>query len=412
MSTMRCIHNCRAIVVLAVAATSAAAADWPNWLGPNRNGSSSETGLLTTWPSTGPKVIWEAKGGDGYSSVAVADGRAITLVQRDGKEMVLALDAVKGADLWSTPIAAAYKNMYGNGPRSTPSIEGEFVYVQSVTGPLACLKVKDGKIVWQHDLLKEYGAKNISWGLAASPTIEGNLVLAVPGGKGAGVTAFDKKSGELVWKLGDDKAGYATPIGVTVGGARQLIFFTATGLLAVSPAGKELWRVPWHTEFDCNICTPLVIGDQMFVSSGEEVGCALFKLKADGPPDVVWESKGEKSSMLNYWANTIVHDGYLYGISGEFSKRLDLRCVDLKTGQVKWSQDGFGKGSITLADGHLFITTKKGDLVLVRATPERYDEKGRVTILGENRTVGTIANKRLYLRDKEKILCVDLGAGN
>src|SRR5262249_28106621 len=158
---------------------------------------------------------------------------------------------------------------------------------------------------------------------------------------------------------------------------------------------KELWRVSWTTEYDCNICTPLVIGDQMFVSSGEEVGCTLFKLKADGPPDIVWESKGAKSSMLNYWANCVAFDGHLYGFSGEFSKRIDLRCVDLATGKVKWSQDGFGKGSVTLADGHLFITTKKGDLVLVRATPERYDEKGRVTILGENRTVGTIANKRL-----------------
>src|SRR5438105_4849829 len=133
-------------LTIAIACTpSALAADWPNWLGPNRNGSSSETGLLTTWPSTGPKVIWEAKGGDGYSSVAVANGRAFTLVQRDGKEIVLALDAVKGIELWATPLAAAYMNKFGNGPRSTPSIEGDFVYVQSVTGPLACLNIKDGK---------------------------------------------------------------------------------------------------------------------------------------------------------------------------------------------------------------------------------------------------------------------------
>ncbi len=406
------MHWNRSLLALLLVATAAPAADWPNWLGPNRNGSSPETGLLTTWPSTGPKVIWEAKGGDGYSSIAVADGRAITLVQRGGKEVVVALDAVKGTELWQTPITAAYKNMYGNGPRSTPTIEGDFVYVTSVTGPIACLNAKSGKVAWQHDLLKEFGGKNITWGLSASPTIEGNLVLAIPGGKGTGVAAFDKKTGKLVWKTGDDKPGYATPIGVTVGGKRQLIFFTASGLLAVSPVGKELWRVPWTTEYDCNICTPLVVVDQMFVSSGEEVGCTLFKLKADGPPDVVWESKGDNSSMLNYWANCVVHAGHLYGFSGEFSKRIDLRCVDLATGKVKWSQDGFGKGSVTLADGHLFITTKKGDLVLVRATPERFDEKARVTILGENRTVGTIANKRLYLRDKEKILCLDIGAGN
>lgn len=391
---------------------AASAADWPNWLGPHRNGSSPETGLLTTWPTEGPKVLWTAKGGDGYSSIAVAGGRAITLVQRGGKEVVLALDAVKGTELWQTPIATAYKNMYGNGPRSTPTIEGDVVYVTGVTGALACLGVKDGTILWQHDLLKEFGGKNISWGLSASPTVEGQHVLAVPGGKGAGVAAFDKKTGKLAWKLGDDKPGYATPLGVNVGGSRQLIFFTASGLLSVSPEGKELWRVPWHTGYDCNICTPVVLGDKLFVTSGEEVGCALFKLKADGPPDVVWESKGADSAMLNYWANSVIHEGHLYGFSGEFSKRIDLRCVDLATGKVKWSQDGFGKGSVTLADGHLFITTKKGDLVLVRATPERFDEKSRVAMLGENRTVGTIAHKRLYLRDKEKILCLDIGAGN
>ena len=241
-----------AALLIIGAASFADAADWPHWLGPKRNGSSPETGLHTTWPSTGPKVLWEATGGDGYSSVAVAGGRAITLVQKGGKEIVLALDSAKGTELWETPLAAAYKNMYGNGPRSTPTIEGDSVYVTGVTGALACLGAKDGKIVWQHDLLKDFGAKNITWGLAASPTIEGDLVLAVPGGKGAGVAAFDKKTGKLVWKLGDDKAGYATPIGITIGGQRQLIFFTAPGLLAVSPAGKELWRVPWTTEYDCN----------------------------------------------------------------------------------------------------------------------------------------------------------------
>jgi len=409
---MQCKYRWLALAFVLGLAAAVAAADWPNWLGPRRDGSSPETGLLTTWPTDGPKLLWKAEGGDGYSSIAVAGGRAITLVQRGGKEVVLALDAVKGTELWQTPIAVAYKNMYGNGPRSTPTIEGDAVYVTGVTGALACLNVKDGKIRWQHNLLKEFGAKNISWGLAASPTVEGRLVLAVPGGKGAGVAAFDKKTGELIWKLGDDKAAYATPIGVGVGGTRHLIFFTAPGLLGVSPAGKELWRVPWKTEFDCNICTPLVIGDKIFVTSGEEVGCTLFKLKADGPPDVVWESKGPDSSMLSYWANSVFHEGHLYGFCGEFSKRIDLRCVDMADGKVKWSKDGFGKGSVTLADGHLFITTKKGDLVLVRATPERYEEKGRVTILGENRTVGTIANKRLYLRDKEKILCLDIGAGN
>lgn len=401
------------VVGLVVLAAGARAADWPNWLGPNRNGTSPETGLLTTWPSTGPKVLWKAPGGDGYSSVAVADARAITLVQRGGKEIVVALDAVKGKELWTTPLAPEFKNSYGNGPRSTPTIDGNFVFVQSVTGALACLKADTGTVVWQKNILKEFGGKNITWGLSASPLVEGSLVMVLPGAKGAGVAAFDKKTGALAWKTGSDKAAYASPIAVSVDGKRQVIFFNAAGLLAVTPdTGKELWRVPWTTEFDCNIATPLVIGDLLFVSSGEDVGCAMFKLKGDTAPDVVWQSRGKKGAMTNYWANAVVHEFHLYGFSGEFDKRIDLNCVDVKTGAVKWSRPDFGKGSVTLADGHLFITTKKGDLVLVRATPERYEEKARVARLGENRTVPTLANKRLYLRDKKDIYCLDVGAGD
>jgi outer membrane protein assembly factor BamB len=393
------------LLTLALPAT---AADWPQWLGPNRNGTSPEKGLLTNWPAAGPKVLWKVPGGDGYSSVAVVGDRAYTLVQRDGGEWVVALDIANGKEKWAKKIAVAFKNPYGNGPRSTPAIENGLVYVQSVSGPFVCLKAADGDIVWQHDLLKDFGAKNISWGLAASPLIEGELALAIPGGKGAGVAAFDKKSGKLAWKLGDDKAAYASPVAVTVGGQRQLIFFTAVGLLAAAADGKELWRVPWKTEFDCNICTPLVIGDRLFVSSGENVGSTMFHLSQGGAPEIVWESKGKNGVMTNYWANSVNAGGYLYGLSGEFDKKIHLHCVDAKSGKLKWSREDFGKAAITLADGHLFITTKTGDLVLVRANPEKYEEKARVAILGENRTVPTIAEKRLYLRDRENIYCLDI----
>src|SRR5581483_6628178 len=370
------------------------AGDWPQWLGPRRDGSSPETGLLTTWPAAGPKVLWKVPGGDGYSAVAVADGRAFTLVQTDKGEQLRALDAVTGQTLWEAHLHPAYKNKYGNGPRSTPSVAGGLVYTQSVTGPLSCHDAKTGKLVWQVDLLKQFGAKNLTWGLSASPLVDEARVYALPGAPGAGVAAFDRRTGKLLWKTGDAKAAYASPVAATVGGVPQVIFFNAFGLLAVSPAdGKELWRVEWPTEFDCNIATPLVLGDQLFVSSGEGVGCALFRLSAAGAPEVVWQSKGPKGVMTTYWANAVAHDGYLYGISGEFDKRMDLHCVELKTGKLQWSRPAFGKAALLLADGHLFITTKAGDLVLVRATPEKYDEKARLAgFLGENRTVPTLAN--------------------
>jgi outer membrane protein assembly factor BamB len=394
-----------------LAPAAAPAAEWPHWLGPNSNGSSPETGLLTRWPDKGPKVLWKVPGGQGYSAVAVAGGRAITMVQRPEGELVLALDPATGKELWKTKIAPPYRNKFGNGPRSTPSIEKGLVWVQSVSGPLVCLKADNGEIVWQHDLLKEFKAENIQWGLSASPLIEGDMVIAIPGGKGAGVAAFDKKSGKLLWNSTDDKAAYASPMAVTVGGKRQIIFFTAPGLFAVeADSGKELWRIPWVTEFDVNICTPLVIGQYLFVASGEQVGSTLFDLKAPGKPKAVWESKGKKGVMTNYWANAVEHDGYLYGLSGEFDKVIDLNCVELKTGKLMWSKKGFGKGAITLAQGHLFIATKAGDLVLVHANPKGYLERSRVRMLGDNRTVPTLADRRLYVRDLRNIYCLDVAA--
>jgi outer membrane protein assembly factor BamB len=410
--------KCRGVILLAVLIFPAIslAADWPHWLGPNRNGSSPEKGLLTTWPKAGPKVLWKVPGGDGYSTIAVAGGKAYTLVQRGKEELAICLDVKDGKELWKMPIAPSFKNQYGNGPRSTPTIEGDRVYVQSVSGPLVCLEAASGKIAWQHDLLKEFKAKNISWGLSASPTIDGDLVLAIPGAEGASVAAFNKKDGTLVWKSGDDAASYASPMPVTIGGQRQIIFFTATALHAVAAKdGKQLWSVPWVIEFNVNICTPLLVGmDRLFVSTGEadeanKGGCVMYQLKPDGPPGIIWKSQGPKSVMMNYWANSVLHDGRLYGMSGEFNKKIHLNCVDAATGKLIWSKQNFGKAAVTLADGHLFLVTKKeGDLVLAAASPKGYEEKGRVTLLGDNRTAATISNGRLFLRDKQNILCLDI----
>ncbi len=266
----------RALVL--VAALVALAADWPQWLGPKHDGTSPEAGLLATWPASGPKVLWKVPGGDGYSSVVISGNRAFTMVQRGDDELVIALDVAGGKELWKVRIGPAYRNDYGSGPRSTPAIDGKYVYVQSATGPLLCLDAdKNGEVVWQHDLLKEFKAKNITWGLSASPLVVDDLVLALPGAKGAAVAAFHKGDGKLAWKAGSDKAAYASPVGANLEGQKQAIFFTAGGLLAVALAdGKELWRVPWQTEYDVNISTPLRIGDRLFVASGERSAARSF----------------------------------------------------------------------------------------------------------------------------------------
>lgn len=399
-----------ALLLLTSATASLSAADWPNWMGPNRNGSSPETGLLTDWPKAGPKVHWKVAGGDGYSSIAVAGGRAYTMVQRGKDEMVIALDAATGKELWATPVGPAFKNQYGDGPRATPAVEGKHLWAQSVTGPVVCLETDSGKIVWQRHLLKEFKAENITWGLSASPVLDGDRVLVLPGGKDAGVAALNKKTGEVVWKAGGDRPSYASPVVFPVGGKKQAIFFNAFGLLAVDAEnGKELWRVPWKTEYDVNICTPLPIGDKLFVASGEKVGSAMLRPSESGKPEVVWESKGTRGVMTTYWANAVVQDGHLYGVSGEFDGVINFNCVDLATGKLVWSKERFGKASVTLADGHLFVTTKTGDLVLIKATPKGYEEKARLAkLLGDNRTVPTIADGRMYLRDRKQIWCLDL----
>jgi outer membrane protein assembly factor BamB len=399
------------IVLLALGwwLASGLSADWPNWLGPNRNGSSPQTGLLTTWPAGGPKLLWKIEGGDGYSSVAVAGGRAYTIVQRQDREIVLCLNANTGKVVWTYDIGPGFHNEYGNGPRSTPAVDDNRVYITSVNGPVLCLEANTGKRIWQRDLLRDFGAKRITWGMSASPLVEENLVLVIPGAPGASVAALNKMTGEVVWKTGDDQAAYASPNIATIQGRKIALFFTASGLHGVDfRSGKLLWQIPWKTDYGCNICTPLVIDDLVFIASGEQMGCALYRLSTM-PPQLVWQSRGAKSVMKNYWANAVHHNGYLYGVSGEFSGVINLNCVELKTGRLVWSQPRFGKAAITLADGHLFITTKTGDLVLVEATPKGYVEKARLTgYLGDNRTVPTIADGKLYLRDRRYIYCLDL----
>ncbi|GBD35623.1 Outer membrane protein assembly factor BamB [bacterium HR36] len=384
-------------------------ADWPHWLGPSRNGSSPETGLISKWPANGPPLVWKVEGGEGYSAVAVANDRAFTLVQRQDRELVLCLDANTGRTLWTYDIGPGFHNEYGSGPRSTPAVEGDKVYITSVNGPVLCLEMHSGKLVWQRDLLRDFGGKRITWGMSASPLIEEDLVLVIPGAPGASVAALNKKDGSVVWKTGDDQAAYASPNIAIIDSRKLALFFTASGLHAVDfRTGKSLWRIPWKTDYGCNICTPLVIGDLVFLASGEQMGCAVYRLSATRP-QLVWESRGPRSVLKTYWANAVHHNGYLYGISGEFSSVLSLNCVELKTGKLIWSVSRFGKAALTLADGHLFIVTKTGDLVLAEATPVAYREKARIKgFLGDNRTVPTIANGKLYLRDRKNIYCLNL----
>ena len=388
--------------------------EWPQLLGPQRNGVSSETGLLDRWPDGGPKEIWRVPGGVGASGLAISRGRVLTLVQRDGKQWAVALDAKSGDSIWQTPLAPAYTNAMGNGPRATPTIAGDLVFVFTGEGILSAHGFADGKPLWSHHVVKELAGKEVAYGMACSPLVVGEQVIVMVGASKGTLVAYDTKSGKQLWTAGSDPAGYSSPALLKVGGKSQIVAFTGCSAIGVDPAkGSVLWRYPFATDFDCNIATPLNINGNVFISSGENHGSVLLSLKPNGDKfDVseVWDSLGPKSVLRNEWQTSMLLDGFLYGLDnvGGAGPITHLTCIDAATGKRKWQQARFGKGNLIAADGKLFLSTLAGDLVVVRATPERFDELGRATILGGTRQAPALSNGFLFLRDDKEIVCVNV----
>jgi outer membrane protein assembly factor BamB len=408
-------------LVLAIAMTAGTpaavqAADWPQFLGPTRNGISSETGLLDKWPEGGPKALWRVPGGVGMSGLAISGGRLLTLVQKDGQQFVLALDAVTGKPLWQTPVASEYKNQMGDGPRATPATSGDQVFVFTGEGILAALAVSDGKVQWSHNVVEELKGKPAEYGMACSPLVVGEHVIITAGAPGAAVVAYEKQGGKLAWKAGDDPAGYSSPALLHVGGREQVVAFTGASAIGLVPnTGALLWRYPYATDFDCNIATPLAVDGKVFVSSGENHGSALLSLEKSGDEFAVkeaWTSQGAASVLRNEWQTSILLDGHLYGFDnvGSAGPVTHLTCVNAATGKRVWQQPRFGKGNMIAADGKLWIATMKGELVVVRATPMAYDELGRGEFVGSTRQAPALADGRLYLRDDAEIVCLDINA--
>lgn len=381
--------------------------DWPQWRGPDRTGLSSETGFLTAWPDRGLKVLWRARAGGGYSSFAVAGGKVYSMIQEGDNEAVVCWDAENGEEKWRFKYPARYDNDFGAGPRSTPTVDGPHVYTVGATGMLHCLNAETGEKVWAKDLLKEYGASNLQWGVSFSPLVDGDLILVNPGGPdGNSIAAIDKKTGKKVWSSQDDKAGYSSPVIATMADTRQVIFFTGTRLVGLSPEnGKLYWNYPWETSYDCNIATPIVWGDYVFISSNYGKGCGLLKVSKRQDGSLKIERVYENNRMLNHFSTCVLYKGHLYG----FSDPGLLTCMNFRTGEVKWSQRGFKKGSLLIADGHLIILGEDGKLALAEATEKGYRQKAAYQLLkGRCWTVPVLANGRLYARNQTEILCLDV----
>jgi outer membrane protein assembly factor BamB len=381
--------------------------DWPQWRGPNRDGISKETGILKTWPETGPKVLWKAPSGDGYSGIVVANGRLYTMHATRSEEVVVSLDAGSGKEIWRfVSDNEVYQNQFGNGPRSTPTVDGELVFTLSGNGKLYALNAKTGAKVWNHDLRTEFGGQIPTWGVSTSPLVDGEMLLVDVGGSGGnGLMAFNKKSGKVVWKSNSSLPGYSAPIAVTVNGIKQILFFTGTALISASPAdGKQYWSYTWRTSYDVNAATPIFIPpDKVFISSGYNVGAAVLRMKvANGSVKIeeLWKSQ----VMRNHFASSVLVGDYLYGFD-----EATLKCININTQEEKWGKRGLGKGSLIYADGHLIVLSERGKLLLVEANPAAEIEKASAEVLrGRCWTVPTLANGKLYVKNQAEILCLDV----
>jgi outer membrane protein assembly factor BamB len=385
---------------LGLAGLAVAAADWPQFRGPNRDGISPETDVLKSWPGGGPRVFWKIPLGEGFSQVAAVQDRLYALYGLGSDEVAAALDARTGKQIWRVRVDSKYMSDQGNGPRSTPTVDGDLMYVLSASGKLAALKTANGQTTWQHDLRGEYGAEPPQWGISTSPLVEGNLLIVNVGGSGnRSVMAFDKTTGKPAWSSQSDGAGYSAPIAVTVRGVRQVIVFTAGAIVSLAPAdGKLYWRIPWKTDWDVNAATPIFFPpDKLFVSSGYDTGSALLQIKGAGnqvSAAEVWRSRG----MKNTFSSSILHNG-------------TLKAIDAATGEERWKERGLGHGSLILAGGNLIVLSEQGTLALLEATPQEYRQLGAIRVLGGKCwTAPTLANGRLYLRNEEHLIALDWNA--
>jgi outer membrane protein assembly factor BamB len=391
------------------------AADWPQYRGPNHDGSSPEK-IQQVWPKDGPPVVWKAPLGPSFGSFAVSGGKAFCFIQRgvDGKdkEVAVAFDAVTGKEVWSVPLGeATYDKQGGDGPRSTPTVDGKRVYFLGAYQILTCLDADTGKQIWQHDLVSEFGGTIISWKNAASPVMDGELIFVNAGGAGQALLAFNKVDGKVAWKTEDDKPTHSSPVPATIHGVRQVIFFTQKGLVSVNPqTGRVLWRHPFPFK-TATASSPIVSGDVVYCSAAYGVGAGACRITKTGETFAAAELWRKSGDLMNHWTTPVCKDGYLYGIYGH-GKTADapLKCVEIATGKEMWSQSGFGGGGATiLVGGNVLVQSDRGPLVLVEATPQSYKEIARCQVFGgQCWTMPVVSNGRIYARNTKEGVCLDV----
>ncbi len=395
------------LIIMAAAADK----DWPQWHGPDRTNLSTETGLLKQWPKSGPAMIWSIpKLGKGYGSIAIQGDRIYVQGTIENSSVVFCLNRVDGKAIWARGLGRSLDHEKGGGPRGTPTVDSERVYALSEEGDLACLRTKDGSVVWARNILKDFNVSNIEWLLSESPLVDGNNVIVTPGGSKAGIAALDKMTGKTVWTTTElsDPAGYSSCIVADVQGVRTIMTLTAKAGVGVrANDGKLMWRYEKVANGTANVATPVFFKDKVFYSSAYNTGCALLRLKAENgvvKAEEVYFSK----EMMNHHGGVVLVNGYLYGFSNAI-----LTCMEFETGKVMWKDRSVGKGCLTYADGSLYLLGEGNTAGMAEANPSAYVEKGRFSIADQgwpSWAHPVVCGGKLYIRNQGTLACYDVRA--
>ncbi len=394
----------RHLLPVLLSSTALLAADWPQRGGPDRNNISAETSWQTEWSGNGPKELWTAEIGLGFSSFVVSDGRVFTTGHADGHDTVFCLDAATGKEKWKHSYPADLGDkFYEGGTSATPTVDGAHVYHLSRWGDLFCFDAASGKVAWQTNIQKDTGANIPDWGYAGSPLVHGKLLILNVGKAGC---AVDKATGKVVWKSAEDNAGYSTPLPWKRGDKTLVLIGSGASYVAVdADTGAPAWEFPWTTKYGVNATEPIITGNQVFISTGYNKGCVL--LKVDGnTPVALWQNKGLRCQF----SNPVLIGGHIYGIDNDQNTRASLRCLDLATGAMKWKDESVGFGSLMAAGDTLLILTSKGELVSARASADKLDVISRAKVVdGKCWAQPVLANGRVYIRNSEgHVVCLDV----
>ncbi len=439
------------LIFLCCAGNGALAGDWPQFLGPTRNGISPESGLLDTWPASGPPLVWEKQIGTGYSAPSVRNGQLVLFHRVRDEEVVEAMRADNGQPVWRHAYPSAFIDPYGynNGPRCTPLLSGDYCYTFGAEGMLTCLELKTGKLVWQRNTGKEWNVPEAFFGVGSTPILEGNLLLVMVGGQpDSGMVGLDARTGKTVWesvgqknwdgvpavgwpgepiwhwRTFDKQASYSTPAAATINGQRCALCLMRQGLVSLDPKTGKINFSFWfrsRVNDSVNAMSPVVVDDMILISAAYyKIGSVLLRVKPDGTGvEELWRG----TSLEIHWNTPIYHDGYVYAFSGRNEPDARFRCVELRTGKLMWDRDEswpshssqtpdvYGRGSAILAEGKLIVLGEGGLLGLFKVDPEKPRELRRFQVPHLHYpcwAAPVLSDKRLYLRCEDRLVCLNL----